>query len=133
MLPVYTPPMITGAHFLLYSQYPEADRAFFRDVLDFRSIDLGGGWLLFALPSSELAVHPGGGEFVQKHAEHDLLGIVLYLMCDDLKETMRSLKARRVVCSAVMEAEWGTATTVPLPSGGAIGLYQPKHPVIAGS
>jgi hypothetical protein len=120
--------MITGAHFLLYSKEPEADRAFFRDVLNFRSLDIGGGWLLFALPPAEMAVHPGGGEFVQKHAEHDLLGIVLYLMCDDLPALMRQLEERQIPCSAVMKAEWGTATTIRLPSGGAIGLYQPSHP-----
>jgi hypothetical protein len=124
--------MITGAHFLLYSKHPDADRAFFRDVLNFRSIDLGENWLIFALPSSELAVHPGDGEFVQRHAEHALLGVVLYLMCDDLPAMIRSLEARQVACSAVMKAEWGIATTIRLPSGGEIGLYQPTHPTALG-
>ena len=62
--------MIFGAHFLLYSTQPEADRAFFRDVLGCRFVDVGGGWLIFALPPAELAVHPSGGEFIQRHAEH---------------------------------------------------------------
>jgi predicted enzyme related to lactoylglutathione lyase len=124
--------MITGAHFLLYSKDPDADRAFFRDVLNFRSIDLGENWLIFALPPAEMAVHPGGGEFVQRHAEHPLLGVVLYLMCDDLPAMIRSLEARQVACSAVMKAEWGIATTIRLPSGGEIGLYQPTHPTALG-
>src|SRR6185369_9721238 len=77
-------PMIIGAHFLLYSKDPEADRAFFRDVLQFRAVDVGQGWLIFALPPAELGIHPSNGEFVQAHAEHPILGAVLYLMCDDL-------------------------------------------------
>lgn len=120
--------MITGAHFLLYSKALEADRAFFRDVLKFRSVEVGEGWLIFALPPSELAVHPGSGNFVQLHAEHQLLGAVLYLMCDDLHSFIRSLEASNVVCAPVEEAPWGIKTTIRLPSGGELGLYQPSHP-----
>src|SRR5439155_80464 len=76
--------MIAGAHFLFYSKDPAADRAFFKTVLEFPSVDLGDGWLIFALPPAELAVHPGDGEFVQMHGEHPILGGLLYLMCDDL-------------------------------------------------
>ncbi len=119
--------MITGAHLLLYSADSDADRKFFRDVLEFRHVDAGEGWLIFALPPAELAVHPGDGGFVQAHAEHKLLGAVLYLMCDDVRAMMASLKTKGVECTPVMEAGWGLATTVPLPSGGAIGLYQPLH------
>jgi catechol 2,3-dioxygenase-like lactoylglutathione lyase family enzyme len=120
--------MIAGAHFLLYSRDPERDRPFFRDVLGFHAVDAGGGWLLFRLPPAELAVHPGSGDFVQRHADQDLLGGVLYLMCDDLRSAIRTLDAKGVACSSVLEADWGIATTVRLPSGGAIGLYQPSHP-----
>jgi hypothetical protein len=120
--------MITGAHFLLYSTNPEADRAFFRDVLQLRSIDAGGGWPIFRLPPAEIAVHPADGRFVQRHADHDLSGTVLYLMCDDVHATVRSLEARQVECSPIAEAQWGLFTIVPLPSGGNIGLYQPTHP-----
>ena len=120
--------MITGAHFLLYSGDPEADRAFFRDVLGFRSVELGRGWLIFGLPPSELAVHPSSGDFAQRHAEHELAGVVLYLMCDDLPAMVASLKAKNVACTEIEEAEWGIKTTIPLPSGSEIGLYQPKHP-----
>lgn len=119
--------MITGAHFLFYSTDPEADRAFIRDVLEFRSVELGGGWLIFALPPSELAVHPAEALFTQKHAGEPLLGAVLYLMCDDLQAFIRQMAARHVTCSVVREAEWGASTTVALPSGGSIGVYQPGH------
>jgi predicted enzyme related to lactoylglutathione lyase len=119
--------MIRGAHFLIYSKDPEADRTFFRDVLQLRSVDLGHNWLIFALPPSELAVHPADSNFVQKHAEHELLGSVLYLMCDDLDKTIESLKAKDVACSPVEEARWGAFTIIRLPSGGEIGLYQPSH------
>jgi hypothetical protein len=119
--------MITGAHFLLYSKDPEADRAFFSTVLEFRSIDLGEGWLLFALPPAELAVHPGGGDFVQMHAEHPMLGAVLYLVCDDLRSMMQSLEGKGVACATPVEADWGISTSLRLPSGGEIGVYQPSH------
>lgn len=119
--------MIRGAHFLIYSRDPDADRAFFRDVLELRSVNLGHNWLIFALPPAELAVHPADSNFVQKHAEHELLGSVLYLMCDDLDKTMESLKAKSVPCALVSKAEWGAFTIVRLPSGGEIGLYQPAH------
>ena len=119
--------MIIGAHFLFYSKDPEADRAFLRDVLEFRSVDAGHGWLIFALPPAELAVHPGEGKFVQSHADHRLAGAVLYLMVDDLRSFMQAMDARNVACSAVMKAEWGIATTIALHSGGEIGLYQPSH------
>jgi len=119
--------MITGAHFLLYSKAPEADRAFFRDVLGFRMVDIGHGWLIFGLPPSEMAVHPSDGGFGQRHAGHEMAGVILYLMCDDLAATIASLKDKNVVCTEIDEAEWGVKTTIPLPSGAEIGLYQPKH------
>ena len=120
--------MIRGAHFLLYSKDPEADRAFFRDVLEFSSMNLGHNWLIFALPPAELAVHPADSNFVQRHAEHELLGAVLYLMCDNLSETIDFLKTKNVNCTPAAKAEWGVFTIVLLPSGGKIGLYQPSHP-----
>jgi hypothetical protein len=119
--------MIVGAHFLLYSRDPEADRAFFRDVLGFPAVDVGGGWLIFGMSPAELAIHPLDGEFSQRHAGHELLGGALYLMCDDLNDLMASLKAKSVQCTEVQTAGWGTTTTIPLPSGGSIGLYQPRH------
>lgn len=123
----HTRSMITGAHVLLYSKDPEADRTFFRDVLSFRSVDAGGGWLIFALPPAELALHPSMDNFVQAHAEHQLLGAILYLMCDDLDGVVKTLKSKNVSCTEIETAEWGIKTTVKLPSGGEIGLYQPTH------
>ncbi len=124
--------MITGAHVLLNSSKPEADRAFFRDVLGFPHVDAGGGWLIFALPPAELAVHPADEKTRQAHAGHRMLGAVLYLMCDDLQAAIRSLKTKKVACSKVAKERWGIRTTIKLPSGGEIGLYQPTHPTALG-
>jgi hypothetical protein len=120
--------MIIGAHVLLYSENPEADRVFFRDVLEFRSVDAGGGWLIFELPPAEAALHPYDADSGQAHGAGHLLGAVLYLMCEDLQSLMQSLDAKNITCSPVEEARWGIKTTIPLPSGGKIGLYQPTHP-----
>lgn len=119
--------MIRGAHFLLYSKDPDADRAFLRDVLEFKQVDIGHGWLIFGLPPAEMAVHPADSNFVQKHAGHQLMGAILYLMCDDLDATMKSLEAKPVSFSPVQRAEWGSFTILRLPSGGELGLYQPTH------
>jgi len=119
--------MISGAHVLIYSSDPDADRAFFRDVLRFPSVDVGQGWLIFALPPAEVAVHPLGSNDGQRHAGHDLLGAVLYLMCDDLQAVIESLRERNVACTEVTTERWGIKTTIRLPSGGELGLYQPTH------
>jgi len=119
--------MFTGAHILFYSANPEADRAFFRNILEFRAIDIGHGWMIFALPPAEAAVHPGDGGFSERHAGHQMVGALVYLMCADLRATIKALAAKNVKCTEVDEAEWGIKTTIPLPSGGELGLYQPKH------
>src|SRR5689334_9800592 len=124
--------MITGAHILIYSTDPEADRAFLRDVLEFPAIDIGHGWLIFALPPAEAAVHPADGDNLQNHGDRPLLHSVLYLMCDDLDALLASLAAKNVECSPVAEASWGRKTTILLPSGGEVGLYQPTHPTALG-
>ena len=110
--------MIFGAHLVVFSTDAEADRAFLSDVFGFDSVDAGGGWLIFALPPAEAAVHPA-----------ETPGAEVYLMCDDLAAEMRALAERGVECSDVEEARWGTITKIRLPSGGEIGLYQPKHPM----
>jgi catechol 2,3-dioxygenase-like lactoylglutathione lyase family enzyme len=120
-------PLVNGVHVLVYTTNPEADRMFFRDVLGFRSVDVGGGWLIFALPPAEAAFHPIGDNPGQQHAGHQLLGSVIYLMCDDLRRTVASLKEKGVTCTAISEEPWGIKTTIPLPSGGEVGLYQPAH------
>lgn len=124
--------MITGAHVLFYSTNPEADRAFVRDVLQLKGIDIGHGWMIFKLPPSELAVHPGDGEFAQRHAGHVMPGALVYFMCDDLPATMADLAKKSVACTEVQTENWGIRTTIKMPSGGEIGLYQPTHPTALG-
>jgi hypothetical protein len=124
--------MINGAHVLLYSEKPELDRAFLQDVLQFPYVDVGHGWLIFALPPAEVAIHPADGETVGQHAEHRQIGAVLYLMCDDIVAEIAMLKSKGVSCTEVAEERWGVRTTIQLPSGSEIGLYQPKHAVAYG-
>ena len=119
--------MIFGAHFLLYSKKAEADRVFLRDILGFDSVDAGGGWPIFALPPSEFAVHPSKAA-APATTENGHAGAALYLMCDDLKATMKTMELRAVSFSKVEDAPWGTVTSFALPSGAKVGLYQPKHP-----
>ena len=111
--------MIFGAHVIVSSKDAEADRAFLRDVIGLSSVDAGDGWLIFALPPSEVAVHPA----------EDTSGHELYFMCDDLKAEVAALEKKGVHCSEVQNARWGSVTRIRLPGGGALGLYQPKHPL----
>ena len=115
--------MISGAHIILYSKNADADRAFFRDVLGFKSVDAGHGWLIFALPPAEAAFHPSDDE----GPVHEL-----YFLCDDLKAEIASLAKKNVSFSAVQEQRWGSITRMRLPGGGEVGLYQPKHPTALG-
>jgi hypothetical protein len=109
--------MITGAHAILHSRDAEADRAFLRDVLGFTSVDAGQGWLIFGLPPSELAVHPGEKSLHQ-----------LYLLTDDVMKLTKDLAGRGVTCGPVLDRGWGLLTELPLPGGGVLGVYQPRHP-----
>jgi len=111
---------IIGMHALIYSKQDEATRAFFRDVLSFSSVDVGRGWLIFAAPPSELAVHPAedGKEF------HEL-----YLMCDDIDAMRAELQKKGVSTTPVHEERWGRVTQITLPGGAQLGMYQPKHPL----
>ncbi|HEY2956453.1 MAG TPA: extradiol dioxygenase [Candidatus Eisenbacteria bacterium] len=109
--------MITGAHSIIYSAKPEADRAFFRDVLKLPSVDVGFGWLIFALPPSEVAVHPS-----ERSDVHEL-----YLLCDDVEAFVAEMKERGVVCGPVEDRGWGLLTQLTLPGGGKLGVYQPRH------
>jgi catechol 2,3-dioxygenase-like lactoylglutathione lyase family enzyme len=109
--------MIHGAHVIVFSRDAEADRAFFRDVLGFAFADAGHGWLIFALPPAEVAVHPGDANDVHE----------LYLMCDDVQAFIKTMKSKNVECTAVDEQRWGSVTRLTLPGGGKIGVYQPKH------
>jgi catechol 2,3-dioxygenase-like lactoylglutathione lyase family enzyme len=110
--------MIFGAHVIVYSKDAAADRAFLREVLGFSSVDAGQGWLIFALPPAEVAVHPA-----ETNDRHEL-----YFMCDDLKAEISTLGNKGVQCSAVENARWGSITKIRLPGGSEVGLYQPRHP-----
>ncbi len=113
--------MLFGSHVVVYSKNAEADRAFFADVLGFKSVDAGHGWLIFALPPAEVAFHPS------EEGAYEL-----YFMCDDLKDEMASLAKKGVKFSEAQEARWGSITKMRLPGGGEVGLYQPKHPTALG-
>jgi catechol 2,3-dioxygenase-like lactoylglutathione lyase family enzyme len=110
--------MISAAHVVVYSKDADADRRFFRDVLGFKSVDAGHGWLIFALPPAEAAFHPS-----DQNGAHEL-----YFVCDDVKAEIASLAQKGVECSPVQEERWGSLTKMQLPGGGTIGLYQAKHP-----
>ncbi len=109
--------MINGAHSIIYSKDPQADREFLRGVLGLPSVDVGEGWLIFGLPPAEVAVHPGDENDVHE----------LYLMCEDVETLVVALKERRVVCSPVLNRGWGLLTHVNLPGGGRLGIYEPRH------
>jgi len=111
--------VIDGSHVVLFSRDPDADRAFFADVLGFSHVDAGGGWLIFGLPPAEAAMHPSEGA-----ASHEL-----FFMCDDIEATIDELSAKGVEFSAgITEERWGRLTRLRLPSGGEVGLYEPRHP-----
>jgi catechol 2,3-dioxygenase-like lactoylglutathione lyase family enzyme len=111
--------MITGAHAIIFSSDAEGVRAFFRDVLGFPSVDAGNGWLIFALPPAELAAHP-----TEETGHHEL-----YLMCDDVHATVDELTSKGVEFSRpVSDEDFGLMTSIKLPGGGELGLYEPRHP-----
>jgi hypothetical protein len=122
--------MVNGAHVLLYSRDSEADRAFLRDVLGFPWVDVGHGWLIFKLPPAEVAVHPV--EEGTRPADGETVGAELYLMCDDVRALVAELADRGVGCGELVEAPWGIRTSIALPSGGVLGLYEPRHPTALG-
>ena len=109
--------MIIGAHSIVYSRNPVADRAFLRDVLKFTSVDVGEGWLIFGLPPSEVAVHPG-----KKNDEHEF-----YLMCDDVNAFVAEMTKAGRACDPVTQQGWGALTSVTMPGGSKLGVYQPRH------
>ena len=110
--------MLIGAHAVLYSKNAEADRTFLKDVLRLPNVDVGGGWLIFALPASEVAVHPNADE-----AKHEL-----YLMCGDISDFIEVMKRHGIECGPVSDERWGLLTQLQLPGGGQLGIYEPRHP-----
>ena len=109
--------MITGAHSIIYSTNPEADRALLRDVLKLPHVDVGHGWLIFGLPPAEVAVHPSGQNGVHE----------FYLMCDDVKSFVATMKEQNISCAEIQDQGWGMLTHLTLPGGGKIGVYEPRH------
>jgi predicted enzyme related to lactoylglutathione lyase len=115
--------MINGIHALIYNKEAEKLRAFFSDVLGFRGVDAGHGWLIFALLPAELGVHP-----TDEKGSHEL-----YLMCDDLQTTIPELEGKGVkLAEPVKDAGWGLLTAIEVPGGEILRLYQPKHPTALG-
>jgi catechol 2,3-dioxygenase-like lactoylglutathione lyase family enzyme len=118
--------MINGAHVILYSSDPEADRAFLRDVLGLPHVDVGEGWLIFGLPPSEAAVHPVmPGASPGSHE--------LYFMCEDIQAFAREMASRKIACTDVQDQGWGLLVAITLPSGAEVGVYQPRHERPAGA
>jgi hypothetical protein len=109
--------MIIGAHSIIYSTNPDADRNFLRDVLKLTNVDVGGGWLIFGLPPAEVAVHPSA-----KNDVHEF-----YLMCDDVESLIAEMEKHNISCGPVQNQGWGMLTQVFLPGGGKLGIYQPRH------
>jgi hypothetical protein len=110
--------MITGAHSIIYSKKPEVDRKFFEEILKFPKVDIGHGWLIFALPPSEIAIHPSS-----KNGQHEF-----YLMCDDVNSFIKEMKTKKIKCSKIDKQPWGSLTYITLPGGGELGVYEAKHP-----
>ena len=109
--------MISGSHIIIYTKDAEADRAFFRDILKFKSVDVGDGWLIFGLPPSEVAFHPG-----DENNSHEF-----YLMTDDVNDFVKNMKSYKINCSEIQDQGWGLITQITLPGGGLLGVYQPRH------
>lgn len=109
--------MITGAHFVIYSSDSEKDRDFFRDVLKLTSVDVGGGWLIFGLPPSEVAVHPSSENVSPE----------FFLMCDDIGKFTQEMAKSKIHCGPIQDQRWGLLSQLTLPGGGKLGVYQPRH------
>ena len=109
--------MITGAHSIIYSTDPDADRFFLRDVLKFPHVDVGGGWLIFSLTPGEVAVHPSASNNIHE----------LFFMCDDIVAFTKEMSGQSIPCSDLEEMPWGLLTRIRLPGGGSIGVYEARH------
>lgn len=109
--------MINGAHVVVYSTNPDADRAFLKDVLELTHLDVGGGWLIFGLPPTEVAVHPS-----EKNDVHEF-----YLMVDDIDAFISKIRKHGISGSPVQDQSWGLISYMTLPGGGKLGVYQPRH------
>jgi hypothetical protein len=109
--------MITGAHSIMYSSDAKADVEFFKNVLKFKNVDVGHGWLIFGLPPSEIAVHPS-----DENGHYEF-----YLLCDNIQAFIEEMSGKGISCSPVETQRWGSITRLTLPGGGKLGVYEPKH------
>ena len=109
--------MISGAHVVIYSTEPEADRAFFRDVIGLPNVDVGEGWLIFGLPPAEVAVHPSDENDVHE----------FYLMCEEIETFVARMKEHGITCDPIDDQGYGLMSKLTLPGGGTLGVYQPRH------
>lgn len=108
---------ILGAHVIVYSKKADADRKFLAGLFGTKGADAGGGWMIYALPPAEIAVHPS-----DEGSSHEL-----YVMVDDVEAFVSAMKKKKVKCAPISEQRWGLLTSVTLPSGAELGVYQPKH------
>ena len=119
---------INGTHMLFYTSEAEKLRAMLRDVFGFKHVDAGGGWLIFALPPSEVGVHPAEGPTFASGVRHQIT-----FMCDDIHATVADLRAKGVIVEGEPETEsYGIVTTLKLPGGCDVMLYEPRHAIAAG-
>jgi hypothetical protein len=109
--------MIIGAHSIIYSTDPDADRAFLRDVLELTHVDVGDGWLIFGLPPSEVAIHPADTD-----GDHEF-----YLMVDDAEDFITEMRRHNIACTDPQDRGWGVLTQLTLPGGGTFHVYEPRH------
>jgi catechol 2,3-dioxygenase-like lactoylglutathione lyase family enzyme len=108
---------IVGAHAIIYSKDADADRAFLGEVLGLKGVDVGGGWLIFSLPPSEVAVHP-----FDENDKHEL-----FLLVDDVDAFVARMKEHKVRTARISAQSWGRLTKVTLPGGGQLPVYEPRH------
>jgi predicted enzyme related to lactoylglutathione lyase len=116
---------IKGIHNLLYSSEPEKLRAVLGDVFGWESVDAGQGWLIFAMPPTEMGVHPAEGPTYETGTRH-----LISFMCDDIQATIAELKAKGIEFKGGPQDEgYGITIQMILPGGTEVMLYEPRHKI----
>ena len=119
---------IIGAHVVLYVG-TRCGRVILRDAFGWRHVDAGDGWLIFAMPPSEVGVHPAEGPTFHSGVRHQLT-----LMCDNLDATVADLQSKGISAQGHPENEgWGITIMINLPGGLEVMLYEPRHPMAISS
>jgi predicted enzyme related to lactoylglutathione lyase len=123
--------VITAVHTLVYSDDPEATRAFLRDVLGWSSVqvpDSSPPWPIFKTGPSEMGVHPtagGEGEGAYAYPRHHSIS----LMCDDIEATKAELEAKGATfTTGIVDYGFGRAAHLDVPGAGDLMVYEPRHP-----